>query len=711
MATSFTSNSNKSSSSNNKRSNVSFDESERKRKRSNDTKDNNNLANHVDKELSDEMQKFSDSLFGSDSIKTSKKIVVSGHSIIQKKPTAKVAKLSEQTQNDVICIDDDDDDLVIVSDNTISTMDNRSISPAISKFCTNSKISKINIDLDSSQSTPSKSSTFKTNGEQFHIKVPEPKEKEIPKPVKLPDPRLKEATAALIEQSIIRMTLSNDHSVHSADLRNITKILSEQDHHHALSSVKHVSSSTASKPKEPSELKQKSHSTLDINSNKSMTKSSPPVVDNTKGQTNDKTNDTIKSKIEPVIPVKDGEQQSSKIEISTKVLANEHGNHLGTVPMDENENFLLDMMYKCLRGKRVQLSDSNHISPYSNYAQVHQQQHQHHQQHTTVTNRGVNGNDSTHDREKENNAIETPNFSDEENIKATNSLLLPLAQRSMALKRTMAKPIVTNQFAMARGYGVCHVRNAVSSTRAVQQNFFERMQAQQPNGSFSGTMMTIRNGSLIRLNNNTNANLSGVNATINQTKPNSPVSQSSTNPPNSINSTASPTTNNSIVIVNSGATTPNATMSGQSYTIFRRPSSAQNIQLITRKTIDQTYAVMPVIHCVRTRTMRPNCTRTLPLQTDQLLASLKTIIRPQKINHQTLATTKKVISVYQATLQQNAINDMQNRSQKFYHHSQTSQPTILMASSQKQNGHHSHLVSNGTISSRSSHKSGSQKKS
>lgn len=712
---SSTSNNNRSSS-NNKRSNASFDESDRKRKRGNESKEskdnNGNMGNRIDTELSDEMQKFSDSLFGSDSIKTSKKIVVSGHSIIQKKSATKVAKTNEQTQSDIICIDDDDDDLVIVSDNTISAMDKRSISPAITKFCTNSKSSKISIDLDSPISTQSNALTFKSNEEQFHRKPSEPKEKEIPKPVKLPDPRLKEATAALIEQSIIRMTLSNDHSVHSADLRNITKILSEQDHHHALSTVKRALSGTVktidanksvvSKPKEPSEPKQKPHSTLEINSNKSMPKSLSTGIDTTKVQADAKTNDTTKTKIEPVIPTKDGEQQPPKIDGSAKVPVSVHGNHLGTVPMDENENFLLDMMYKCLRGKRVQLSDSNHISSYNNYTQNHQQH--------TVTNRSVNGNDSTtRGQEKENNAIDTQNLSDEENIKATNSLLLPVAQRSMSLKRTMAKPISANQFAMARGYGVCHVRSAVSSTRAVQQNFFERMQAQQPNGSFSGTMMTIRNGSLIRLN-NTNANLSGVNTAINQTKPNSPGPQS-TNPTNSMNSAGTPSTaNSSIVIVNSGGT-PNATMSGQSYTIFRRPSSAQNIQLITRKTIDQTYAVMPVIHCVRARTMRPNATKTLPLQTDQLLASLKTMIRPQKLNHQTLATTNKVISVYKATLQQNAINDMQSRSQKFYHHSQTPQQTILMASPQKQNGHHSHSASNGTISPRSSHKSSSQKKS
>lgn len=658
-----------------KRTTSSIDDSERKRKRGNESKDtqtppppppplsSNRAA--ADKELSDEMQKFSDSLFGSDLIKTNKKIVVSGHSLI-KKPTPKTIKPTDTTNNDIICIDDDEDDLVIVSESKSPAIikDKRSISPPIIKIGPTKSL-KPNIDLIITQNgkSASKSIADKLKQKLFTDYSSKDKENGLTHTItKLPEISLKE-TAASIEQSIIKMTLSKDQSVHTADLRNITKILSEEDHRNLRKSLSKAADDTK---KSTESIKHNKHSD---------SKHQKTVVDDAK-------QNDVKSKIEPVIKL-DSEPATKPDPIKAQ---QQTRNLLGSVPMDENENFLLDMMYKCLRGKRVRLTDSNHLNNNNN------------NNYTSVSR--MNGTDAVKNREKE-NTIEM-GYSDDENVidKQPNSLLLPMAQRCLTLKRNTAKPIGTNQFAMARGYGICHVKNAVSSTRAVQQNFFERMQAQQPNGSFSSTMMAVRNGSLIRLN-----NTGAINTAVNVTpKPNSPGTQAQ-NQTNTVNACQSPTANSSIVIVNSG-TTPNSTLGGQSYTIFRRPS-VQNIQLITRKTIDQTYAVMPVIHCVRTRTMKPNVAKTL--QTDQLIASLKTIIRPQKLSHQTMSTTKKVISVYKTAMQTQQTNlTNSSRSQKIYH----TQPTsILMTSPQKQNGHHSHSTSNGSISPRSSHKNSSQKKS
>lgn len=431
------------------------------------------------------------------------------------------------------------------------------------------------------------------------------------------------------------------------------------------------------------------------------------------------------------------------------------------MPIGENESFLLDMVYKCLRGKGVRMINSNYSNSSSNN-----------------TNRS-SSNESSRIREKE-NAIEN-HWSDDEvptvPVTAANNPILPSSQRFASSKCAyVPRAIASNHFNMARGRGTCHVKHSVDCTKKIQQQIFHRIQTQQHNGTFANNMIALRNnGSIMRFNSanligcpslgtitnaiNTGANsVNSVKTTIsNVSTPNANanvaiVTNANTNT-NSINSIANTntTTNTStspntaaakvafkkpVHFVNSIATTSNGpivllnpsgtgTMSSAGgnprYAIFRRPMN-QSIQLIARPTIDPTnsYSVMPVIHRVRTRTLKPNLPKLL--ETDRLLESLKSIIRPQKINHRNYDTTKKVLSVYQSLVKAanqpnhhlNTSTNSSSSSKRKSHSSSsslsnhkssgnntnnnnnhTSSQALTTSSLQKQNGHHGN--SNGSI--------------
>lgn len=114
------------------------------------------------------------------------------------------------------------------------------------------------------------------------------------------------------------MTLSNDPIVNTTDLINVTKILSECDHH--------------------------------LTPTQSVIKPNVNVVDAIKiGQDSkeiSKDNDSKELKT----------SNEAKAKTDTKI----DQNHLSSIPMDENENFLLDIVYKCLRGKGVRMTNSYH---------------------------------------------------------------------------------------------------------------------------------------------------------------------------------------------------------------------------------------------------------------------------------------------------------------------------------------------------------------
>lgn len=307
---------------------------------------------------------------------------------------------------------------------------------------------------------------------------------------------------------------------------------------------------------------------------------------------------------------------------------------------------------------------------------------------------------------------------------------------------------------MARGRGICHVKHSVDCTKKIQQQIFHRIQTQQHNGTFANNMIALRNnGSIMRFNsanligcpglgtlntgaNNMNAvnsvkttvtNISTPNNNANNT--NNIINTNATTMPNAnANANASPTaagakvafkkpvhfvnsiatsTNGPIVLLNP-ASTGTATAAGGNprYAIFRRPMN-QSIQLIARPTIDpsNSYSVMPVIHRVRTRGLKPNLPKML--ETDRLIESLKSIIRPQK----SFDTTKQVLSVYQslvkaANQQNHHLNTSTNSSSssKRKSHSSLSNHKSgsnhssqgLSASLHKPNGH-SHGSSNGGI--------------
>lgn len=417
--------------------------------------------------------------------------------------------------------------------------------------------------------------------------------------------------------------------------------------------------------------------------------------------------------------------------------------NLISVPIGENENFLLDMVYKCLRGKGVQLINSNYAN----------------------SNNAI----ASRIREKE-NSIEN-HWSDDEvptvPVSAANSTIFPSGHRFSSSKCAyLPQAIAVNHFNMARGRGVCHAKHTVDNTKKIQQQIFHRIQTQQHNGTFANAnMIALRNnGSIMRLNSAnligcsnlgsitsaTNTTLSNVNAVkttvanvVATTTPN--ANTTNVNNTNSVNSTnannnttnamANAATNSNINtntvsnaatkvafkkpvhFVNTIATTTNGPIvllnptgnpgsmssapGNPRYAIFRRPVN-QSIQLIARPTIDPTnsYSVMPVIHRVRTRTLKPNIPKLL--ETDRLYESLKSIIRPQKTRRS--FDTQKVFSVYQtliktANQQSSHINASINSSSssKRKSHSSlsnhkgssgnhtTSQP--LNTSSQKQNGH------------------------
>lgn len=421
-------------------------------------------------------------------------------------------------------------------------------------------------------------------------------------------------------------------------------------------------------------------------------------------------------------------------------------NLISPVPIGENESFLLDMVYKCLRGKGVRMINSNYSNSSSN------------------NNNRSSSNDSSRIREKE-NSIEN-HWSDDEvptvPVTAANNPILPSSQRFASSKCAhVPRAIASNHFNMARGRGTCHVKHSVDCTKKIQQQIFHRIQTQQHNGTFANNMIALRNnGSIMRLNsanligcpslgtitnainttNNvnsvkttianvstTNANVSVVNATNNtntnatanvSTSPNTAAAKVAFKKPVHFVNSIATTTNGPIVLLNpSGAGTMSSAGGNPRYAIFRRPMN-QSIQLIARPTIDPTnsYSVMPVIHRVRTRTLKPNLPKLL--ETDRLLESLKSIIRPQKISHRNYDTTKKVLSVYQSLVKaanqpnhhlNTSTNSSSSSKRKSHSSSSSSLPNhknsnnnsnhassqpMTTASLQKQNGHHG---SNGSI--------------
>lgn len=419
-------------------------------------------------------------------------------------------------------------------------------------------------------------------------------------------------------------------------------------------------------------------------------------------------------------------------------------NIISSVPIGENESFLLDMVYKCLRGKGVRMINSN----YSNSSNIN-------------NNRN---NESSRIREKE-NSLEN-HWSDDEvptvPVSAVNNPILPSTQRFSSSKCTyMPRAIASNHFNMARGRGTCHVKHSVDGTKKTQQQIFHRIQTQQHNGTFANNMIALRNnGSIMRLNsanligcpslstitnaintgtNNLNAvkttvanvtttpnvtanNITNVNSAITNTNTNTITNMSTSpntaaakmafkKPVHFVNSIATPT-NGPIVLLNPSSATTMSTIGNPRYTIFRRPMN-QSIQLIARPTIDpsNSYSVMPVIHRVRSRSNKPIVPKLL--ETDRLLESLKSIIRPQKINHRDYDTTHKVLSVYHTLVKAsnqpnhhlNNTNTNSSSSSKRKSHSSlsnhkinsnhTSSQQMITSLSQKQNGHHAN--SNGSI--------------
>lgn len=370
------------------------------------------------------------------------------------------------------------------------------------------------------------------------------------------------------------------------------------------------------------------------------------------------------------------------------------------VPIDENENYLLDIVYKCLRGK----GDRTINSTYANGGAMG----------TAAT---INGNSSSTsngsigsshrntgtgsrissaigvDKEKE-NALEqqsddegAPTFAASSTSAASgtsggssNSLLIPAAQRySTKIHHVgLPRPIDTNRFGMARGRGISQFKHAIDSTKKTQQQIFHRLQSQQPNGTtYSGSftsasMIALRNnGSLMRFN---PANLlgAGVAGIVSSAAVNNGIAIGTTKGANATtasdqnamtkgaakkgSSTATNVSGSGVVLVSadtsssvssSGTSSLNAPMTGNQthYAILRRqPTAKQSMQILSTRAANSeptNFSVMPVIHRVRARTMTPNVPKNLQAQTDALLQNLPKSMRVKMLASTLLAMAAK----------------------------------------------------------------------
>lgn len=403
--------------------------------------------------------------------------------------------------------------------------------------------------------------------------------------------------------------------------------------------------------------------------------------------------------------------QSTDLKTITKILSeNDHRTPTQTtagdsktqtitaVPIDENENYLLDIVYKCLRGKDDRTNNSNCTNG-------------------GVTNTGatINGNSSSTssgsvasshrnagtgsristaigvDKEKENALLEQQ--SDDECVttypaastssastvcgasgSSSNSLLIPAAQRySTKIHHAgLPRPIVMNRFGMARGRGISQFKHAIDSTKKTQQQIFHRLQSQQPNGttyagpfSSAGMIALRNNGSLMRFN---SANLTGssIGSNLSSSVINNGIAigtaksagsttaseqnamakgaaRKATSTVTSANGSGGVPVNTdaSSTAASSGAGSSNAPMVANQthYAILRRQPTVkyQSMQILSTRaaTSEATnFSVMPVIHRVRARKMTPHVPKNLQAQTDLLLQSL-----PKSLQAKMLAST------------------------------------------------------------------------
>lgn len=509
---------------------------------------------------------------------------------------------------DVICIDDDDDD----TNNNLDATVNRNSD-------------KDNVLVRSSTSL-TKTTTTTPSNLQFTNTASGSKKSNIANAM---------APTPIIPPPLAMMTLSNDPIVNTTDLVNLTKILSENDHH--------MSSSATPPP--------------------------------------------------------NGSNDSKSLQ------------NIQTIPMDENENYLLDIVYKCLRGKGVRMINSMYNNNSNSGGNNGSHRSSSNDSNRSQSSSRISASGTTIisiDREKENSVDHqsdddgglltiqnsaTGSFGASSN---SNSLLLPPSQRYSTKTHYVGlpKPINTNRFGMARGRGICQFKHAIDSTKKTQQQIYHRLQSQQHNGAaLSGSfasagMIALRNnGSLMRFN-STNliaANLNSVSNIVNNVNSGNIISspsstmtstsnsnsagkltgKKSTHIGNAMNSSSG--TGTGIVLINpdtSGTMSSSlATNTNQThYAILRRPVN-QSMQLLASRAAAEpsnSFSVMPVIHRVRTRAMMPTVPKNLQIQTDQLFQKLSKSLRSKMFNSSLLP--KKLANQHISGNAIVPINSIQNNS-------------------------------------------------
>lgn len=272
-----------------------------------------------------------------------------------------------------------------------------------------------------------------------------------------------------------------------------------------------------------------------------------------------------------------------------------------SIPLDENENYILDVVYKCIRSGNIRnINERTDLNTNANCVK----------------------------KEKENSIRNSIH----ENIDTTNSNDMPV--------KCLAKPIAINQFGMARGPGIAQLKHIVDSTKPSRQEIYQGLQNPQHSASLLG------NASLIALRNNATYNSNGLigismlgqqtiisNKLMGTGNPIHTILSSGAGKaifkkdlssaiacvPNSNNPTTTGTIPAPINAVGSN-------LPGQ-YTIIRRPIMPQNIKLVPAQEDQNAFPVMPVVHRIRNRSLIPTVPQEYQDKTSKLLQNISKVFK------------------------------------------------------------------------------------
>lgn len=331
---------------------------------------------------------------------------------------------------------------------------------------------------------------------------------------------------------------------------------------------------------------------------------------------------------------------------------------LSSVPLDENENYILDLVYKCIRGRNISNVNAAYAAnPGARNVDINMPTGDPSRPNNTFSASMLNSAGIVIGKEKENSLESNTTFypCDEDLVvvascapppanptsASANSLLLPSSQRhsSKSAYNSLPKPIDVNHFSMAKGRGVAQLKKSIDGTKKAQQQIYHGFQAQQHNGGVIGS--PFANASLIALRNNGRfgnniitgfgiASIAGLQVGMISKGPATLI------PSPTIVSTMTTATNKPVskkpnvtsTVTSSSNTTSDTSASSSQYginpqqqyaAIMRRPIIQPQLQLLTSRTDQSGIPIMPVIHRVQSRTMLPVVPKNIQAQTAELL--------------------------------------------------------------------------------------------